>query len=159
MFLIRAFVGDRLTQEYITTCNNVGVNMNLLRESLVDRIKDVKAQHENMEEYAVIRLIHEQLKEENYIKSHIAVMFNKHLSTISQILHNPNRGAGQVGRHRLLTRDQEDRIVQFVRNCQISGHCVTFAEVTKWVNEDFEMRIPMRLPTSRVDNASAGLTK
>ncbi len=40
----------------------------------------------------------------------------------------------RTGRPRLLTRQQEDAIVEYVRNCQVSGHCVTFAEVTAWAN-------------------------
>jgi hypothetical protein len=34
----------------------------------------------------------------------------------------------------LLAREQEDEIISYIRNCQISGHCVTAAEVTSYVN-------------------------
>ncbi len=136
MFHVRAFICERLTQQFIDTSWSVGVNSNLLKDQLIERIKVVKALNEDESDYDSIRRIFEELKDENYIKSHLAVLFMKPLTTISQVISDPNRGTGQVGRKRSLTRQQEDEIISYVQNCQRSGHCVTFAQVTNWVNED-----------------------
>ncbi len=136
MFHVRAFICERLTQQFIDTSWSVGVNSNLLKDQLIERIKVVKALNEDESDYDSIRRIFEELKDENYIKSHLAVLFMKPLTTISQVISDPKRGTGQVGRKRSLTRQQEDEIISYVQNCQRSGHCVTFAQVTNWVNED-----------------------
>jgi hypothetical protein len=81
-----------------------------------------------------IRALYNQFRERDYIKSHLAALFMKDFSTLSRILHDPNAGRGVPGRPRLLTREQEDEIIQYVRNCQISGHCVTLSEATAWAN-------------------------
>jgi hypothetical protein len=131
---IRAFIGDRLSTEFRELCERVYVNPNLMSEQLIN---DIKVANEAIPVEAVaerIRVLFNQFQDRDFIKSHLAVLFEKSLSMISRIIRNPNVGRVQGGRPRLLTREQEDEIVAYIRNCQISGHCVTAAEVTTYCN-------------------------
>ena len=110
------------------------MNPDLMSEAFIDDIKLAHAAFGVETETERIRALYNQFRERDYIKSHLAALFMKDFSTLSRIIHDPNAGRGIPGRPRLLSREQEDEIIQYVRNCQISGHCVTLSEATAWAN-------------------------
>ncbi len=132
----RVFVGNRMTREWEQTCASLGINSNLINASLIDAINEEKSQHEDLDEFPLIRRVYQALKDKSYIKSNLAMIFKKTLSHLSHILHNSRRGANRVGRLRSLTIVQENEVVEYIRNCQRAGRCATFTQVTKWVNEE-----------------------
>ncbi len=114
------------------------MNPELMSENFIDEIKQANNALGDVAEADRIRVLCNQFRERDYTKSHLAVLFMKDFSLISRILRDPNAGRGVSGRPRALTRDQEDQIIEYVRSCQISGHCVTLPQITEWTNRVLE---------------------
>ncbi len=133
---VRYFIGDRPSSQLIAQCAISNVNVALMDGALLEEIKTACLVHRGLPEYQLVKAVFNDLKERNYIKSHLAVFFKKTLSIISRVISGDIVGTNKTGRPRLLSRNQEDDVIKFIRNCQISGHCVTMSEVTKWVNEE-----------------------
>ena len=137
MFSVRAFLADRLTTEARLACENVGVNPDIIRCDLFQKIQNQAREIED-EGYDRVRRIYDSNTQQKHIKSHLAVLFQHKLPLISKILSDRTRGSHPEGRVRKLTADEEQMVVDRVRESQRSGHCVTFSELTQWINSEIK---------------------
>ncbi len=125
-----------MTRDFTASCAAVNVNSKLISEELFDAVKEEAANNAGLEEYALIRHIFNKYKDTNYIKSHLAVAFQKVLPVISRIINHNLHGGRKRGRPRLLTEQQENDVIEYVRLCQRQGRCLTFAQATRYINEE-----------------------
>ncbi len=129
-------MGDRLTSLCINACIVVNVRDSLIKPSLLERIQEEGRKLGAIDDYDKIRTIYQLLEGEGYLKSHLAVVFQEAMSQISKIINEPLRGSRKRGRPKILTDDEEKAVLEFVRSAQLRGKCVTYAQTTKWINEE-----------------------
>lgn len=138
MMFTRAFLADRLTSEAKSACANVGVNPENMNSDLFQKIQDMARELNGITQYDIIRRIYDTYTDKKYIKSHLAVVFQQKLPTISKVLSDRSRGSHPEGGIRKLTIEQEQMVIDRVRESQRSGHCVTFSEITQWINSEIK---------------------
>ena len=148
MFELRTFIGNRISTEFQNACNAVQVNSTLMNEALINDIREFANGIDNPNEYDVIRAIHAQFKDRNYITSHLSALFGKKKSLISKIIRDPQRGERPTGRRRILSEAEENTVIDYVRECQRQGRCVTATMLTKYINEYIIPEVPGREPVS-----------
>ena len=136
MLNIRGFIGERRTVELTNACDNVDVRPELLNQLLYEEILALAHDLENMSEYDIIRTVYEEKRDERNVKSHLSVIFQKKLPLISKILRDPLRGSRGIGRPRILTEAEEETVVRYIVDRQRSMRCMTFNEVTRYINEE-----------------------
>lgn len=132
---VRYFIGDRPSAELVNKCITLNVNVDLMNQQTFEAIKTSYDVHKLLPEYDAIKAVHNDLKDHNFIKSHLCVFFQKQLSLLCKIILGRILGRRHTGRPRLLDRQQEDAIINYIRNCQCNGHCVTISQCTRYVNE------------------------
>ena len=90
----RAFLADRLTSEAKSACTNVGVNPEIMNSDLFQKIQDLARELDGIKKYDIIRRIYDTYSDKKYIKSHLSVVFQQKLPTISKVLSDRSRGSG-----------------------------------------------------------------
>lgn len=126
----------QLTQEMVGVCKTVKVPVKNIDPRVFDRIQEAAVERQDLAENDMIRFIFNKLKDERFIQQHLSVFFEKSQGRISAIVHHMHIGNGEPHRPRTLTRAQEDGVLEFIRDCQASQHCVTASEVTTFINEE-----------------------
>jgi hypothetical protein len=111
------------------------VNSDVIDEALFEELRTAAGASESSNQNALIRRLHTEF--DGCLKSHLAVLFSLKFSTLSKILGDPDHGTRAVGRPRILTRAQEDEVLLYIRNSQMSGHAATFREVTMSIQQNF----------------------
>jgi hypothetical protein len=144
MLRTRVFLGGRVTAEAVEACVRVGIHEGILNESLVTDIQAAVPETSPLTPHEQVRVVYEALSTRPTIKSHLAVLFQFSLSMICKLIVDPLLGTRKVGRPRILTTQEEAEVVAYVKACQEAGHCVTYGEVTQWINDT------MRLNKSKV---------
>lgn len=133
---VRYFIGERPSSELVAMCDRVGVNVGIMNESTIEEIIQLWRSEQEIGRYDQLRYIHNELRDRRFIKSHLSVLFHISTGQLSKVLCDDNRGISHGGRPKILGDEEEERVVEFIRSCQRSGHCVTFGEVTTYINED-----------------------
>ena len=134
MFSVRCFIAGRMTAEMGEACDKVSVRREIISENVINRIKAVKEEILDLGDYDCIRYIFHGLEGVKHMRSHLSVMFQLRMYTISRVIAENRREGLPGGRRRLLSREQEDEILEYARDCQRAGRCLTLAQATHWVN-------------------------
>jgi predicted transcriptional regulator len=107
-----------------------------INENIIENVREYISRQPEMHNGDLVRLVHDEFKQLKYIKSHIAVVLDLPISTVSKYISGSRRGMDSSGRPRRLTREQEDMLLLYVRDCQSSGHCITIAQATEFINKE-----------------------
>ena len=136
MLNIRAFIGDRPSDALINACNDLNIKVESINSDLIEEIKELTSIDQDCTEYDLIRIIFDAIQPRRNLNNHLAILFGKSKSMITKILSDRSRGNHELGRPRALSPEQESEVIQYIRNCQISGHCATFKQVTEFINSE-----------------------
>jgi hypothetical protein len=130
----RLFIGGRPTAELIRRCELIECNVTTIVEKNVEDLRDFGLRQGNLPISDMARLMFDEFKEVRHVKSHIAVVLDQRISNISRFISGLRRGGGENGRPRLLSREEEDQVLRYIRDYQCSGHCITFSQATAFIN-------------------------
>lgn len=136
MLTQRIFLRGNLTQEAVNACLKLGLNKNLVNESLVEEIKLIENTYAEYDKYDLIREIYDSIDHKRYLNMHLSLLFDIPTYQISKIIHQPKRQMETVGRKKRLTSEQEDAVIRHVQEQQLAGHCITCHQLTDWINSE-----------------------
>lgn len=132
----RLTLGGRLTAECLRLCEAVGIGVYLMNATLLEAIQDELGTLQDQDMYNQVRTLYHKFEDAQFIKSHLAVVFQQSIAMISKITLQPLLGTRKRGRPRMLSEQQEEAVVEYVRTAQMNGRCVTFRQATNWINDE-----------------------
>lgn len=134
----RVFINGQLTTDMQEACKRLKLNKNLINEGVCWELKSLDEDYWELDLYDRIRLISYLASHNQYVSTHLCLLYNMTSSQISKILNNPNKKKGRVGRPRKLSEEQEKLVIEYARQCQQRGHCLTHTQLNTWINQNIQ---------------------
>ncbi len=113
---IRYFIGERPSSELVAMCDRVGVNVGIMNESTIEEIIQLWRSEQEIGRYDQLRYIHNELKDLRFIKSHLCAVFQISTGQLSKVLADDNRGISKGGRPKVLTDEEDELVLEFIRS-------------------------------------------
>jgi hypothetical protein len=133
---IRYHLGGRLTGEVLRRCDSLGIDSLSLDPILLEDMGAIASSLKDVSVHDAVRCVHDQFQEKKYPCIHVAIVFNLSKSLVSKIIHDPKRGSHGPGRAHILTKEEEEAVVQHTLNHHLAGKCQTVAFTTEWINTE-----------------------
>jgi hypothetical protein len=132
----RVAIGGNLTRMTIRTCESLGINQMILDVDLVQVMRTAVTTIPIMSEKDTIRRLRDDFRGRPHLQSHLAFVFGRRRSFVTKVTSDSSYGSKPMGRRRLLTAEEEDKVVEHVKLAHKRGRCEQVSEITAWINEE-----------------------